>query len=1165
MSTFRDSTNLLGPLRFAILMVPTLAIAGTTVQGTGTGGPIPSGAFVTSGVVTSDIVLSAPGYVAQGNAVTVTLLGLQHDFSGDLHITLSYINSSGTTLQSVDLINRLGATSANPYGTAADFGNDQGVGDNYLFNTDYTGNIWAVAACADPPNCTEPYGDADSIPGVSTDTVNFGQYFTSTTAGAKTNLSYSFTGFSVSGGTWRLTITDAADPNVGSYIGWQISVITVPSPPPFAITAVAGSPQSATISTSFASALQAKVTDVYSNPISGVTVTFAAPSTAASATFSGSSSVAATTNSSGIAVSPIPVANATAGSYTVTASVTGVTSASFSLTNSAVVSGSPQVKLSPTSLNFGTQTVSTTASQTITVTNSGTAALSVNSVQLSGTNSTDFTATNGCTSSVAPNATCTITVNFDPAATGSRSASLSISDNAGGSPQTVALSGTGSTATTPTTFTTYLGTYGSGFQTISGNSVLLPLRGYIPGGASQMKSLIAWLATTASGALDYQITAQSDGAGGYTLRMCNGSYTVTQPLYPYLEMSLSGTTVTLSTPITVGTLSITAYRLALVGNEFQLDLSVTRSGTFSDQVVILGEAASSSSSPWDVSDGEWYASSSAAPAVTLSPTSLNFGTQTVGTTASQTITVTNSGTAALSIGSVQLSGTNSADFTATNGCTSSVAPNATCTITVTFDPAATGSRSASLSISDNASGSPQTVALSGTGSTAATPNTFTTYLGTYGSGFQTISGNSVLLPLRGYIPGGASQMGSLIVWLATTASGALDYQITAQSDGAGGYTLRMCNGSYTVTEPLYPYLEMSLSGTTVTLSTPITVGSLSITAYRLALVGNEFQLDLSVTRSGTFSDQVVILGEAASSSSSPWDVSDGEWYASSSAAPAVTLSPTSLNFGTQTVGATASQTITVTNSGTAALSISSVQLGGTNSTDFTETNNCISSVAPNATCTITVTFDPAATGSRTALLSITDNATGSPQTVALSGTGSTAATPTTFTTYLGTYGTGFQTLDGNSTLLPLRGYIPGGASQMGSLIVWLTTTASGALDYQITAQSDGAGGYTLSVTRVVPAAFGSRRTAPASSQSGPSATGIGCTSCGCLRPHSDNSAFARFRACRLIRRPAPAAIGSCHACGQSIDWKGTSGTYCRAPCRLLLSCCPAWTPGTHTG
>ena len=74
-----------------------------------------------------------------------------------------------------------------------------------------------------------PYGDADSLPGVSTDTINNGQYFPSTTGGAKTNLSYAFAGLPLSGGTWRLTIKDWADPNAGSYIGWEIYVTTVPT------------------------------------------------------------------------------------------------------------------------------------------------------------------------------------------------------------------------------------------------------------------------------------------------------------------------------------------------------------------------------------------------------------------------------------------------------------------------------------------------------------------------------------------------------------------------------------------------------------------------------------------------------------------------------------------------------------------------------------------------------------------------------------------------------------------------------------------------------------------------------------------------------------------------------------------------------------------------
>jgi len=99
------------------------------------------------------------------------------------------------------------------------------------------------------------------------------------------------------------------------------------------IAVYAGSPQSANVGTSFASALQAKVTDASGNPVSGVTVTFTAPASGASATFNGSNSATAITTASGVATSPAPTANSIAGSYTVTASVPGLTPANFSLTN----------------------------------------------------------------------------------------------------------------------------------------------------------------------------------------------------------------------------------------------------------------------------------------------------------------------------------------------------------------------------------------------------------------------------------------------------------------------------------------------------------------------------------------------------------------------------------------------------------------------------------------------------------------------------------------------------------------------------------------------------------------------------------------------------------------------------------------------------------------
>ncbi len=111
------------------------------------------------------------------------------------------------------------------------------------------------------------------------------------------------------------------------------------------------------------------------------------------------------------------------------------------------------------------------------------------------------------------------------------------------------------------------------------------------------------------------------------------------------------------------------------------------------------------------------------------------------------------------------------------------------------------------------------------------------------------------------------------------------------------------------------------------------------------------------------------------------------------AGPAVTLSPTSLTFAQQTVGTTtATQAVTLMNSGQVALTLTSIAASG----DFAQTNNCGASVAPGANCTIAVTFTPTVAGSRTGMLTVTDNAGGSPQTVALSGTAAEVSlTPST--------------------------------------------------------------------------------------------------------------------------------------------------------------------------
>ena len=111
-------------------------------------------------------------------------------------------------------------------------------------------------------------------------------------------------------------------------------------------------------------------------------------------------------------------------------------------------------------------------------------------------------------------------------------------------------------------------------------------------------------------------------------------------------------------------------------------------------------------------------------------------------------------------------------------------------------------------------------------------------------------------------------------------------------------------------------------------------------------------------------------------------------------AQAVTLSPTGLAFGNQQVGVPASLPVTLTNTGTATLKITKLQITGNNGTDFTQTNTCgtlPASIAAGASCTFTVTLNASWTGARAGTLNITDNAPGSPQKVNFTATGLASA------------------------------------------------------------------------------------------------------------------------------------------------------------------------------
>jgi hypothetical protein len=334
-------------------------------------------------------------------------------------------------------------------------------------------------------------------------------------------------------------------------------------------------------------------------------------------------------------------------------------------------------------------------------------------------------------------------------------------------------------------------------------------------------------------------------------------------------------------------------------------------------------------------------------ALDLSPATLTFGPQNVGTaSAPQTVTVTNTGTASLTISSALVGGTNSGDF-ATNadtctGATLTPTPSSTstCTINVTFTPSATGSFSASLIFTDNVNGvagSTQTVSLTGTGITAPVAGVSPSSL-TFGN--QDLGTTSASQPVT------LSNMGNAALTITSIGISAN----FGESDNCNGSVA--IGGSCTINVTFSP----ALTATAGTLT-----GTLTITDNSNG-VENSTQ---TVTLSGT-----------------------------GIAVPLVSFSPTSLGFGIQLVNTTsAAQTLTVTNTGTAPLTISTVTLVGTNASNFAKSADTCSgaTLAPTpssgSTCTVSVTFTPPAKGSFSASLSFADNATPSSQTVSLTGSG----------------------------------------------------------------------------------------------------------------------------------------------------------------------------------
>ncbi len=521
-------------------------------------------------------------------------------------------------------------------------------------------------------------------------------------------------------------------------------------------------------------------------------------------------------------------------------------------------SGAP-VTLSSASLNFGSQPVGVRSSAIVeTVTNRQSVALNILGISAGG----DFTQTNTCQQPLAPNGTCTISVFFTPSTTGTRTGTLTVTDDASNSPQTASLTGTGATSAISL----------SPSSLAFGNQVL------------NTSSAVQKITVTNNGAIN--LTVNSVAA--------SGGYSETD--------SCSGVTLTPGQNCTINVTFTPMVTGSIAGA-----ITVNDTGTGAPHVVTL------------TGSGQLAVSMSA---------NLTFAAVNVGSSsAPQTMTLTNNQNQSLSF-----TATTSGDFSAVGGgttpCNGTLAAKAKCTYSVTFTPTMNGLIKGALTVTHNAAGSPVVGGLTGTGQNGpASPLTFTP---------SNLSFGNVAL----------STSSSKTVTIKNVGTTTLNISSTTGS----GYYVVTPSGTTPCGGALNAGKQCTVTATFTPLATGSSIGGLSVVDD--SAVSPQIQ---NITGTGVLP---------------------------------ITLSPSSINFGTVAVGNTSAvNVITVTNNLSTAVPINSVVASG----GFISTTGgsipCSGSVQANSTCTLGVQFSPTVPGAITGALTFSYGAGSSPQVASLSGTG----------------------------------------------------------------------------------------------------------------------------------------------------------------------------------
>jgi hypothetical protein len=617
-------------------------------------------------------------------------------------------------------------------------------------------------------------------------------------------------------------------------------------------------------------------------------------------------------------------------------------------------------------LDFGSVAVGSSKPMAVTATNSGTSAVTISSAAIS----TKYFAliAPSLPATISPGQSTTLTVLFVPTVVGSFSATAAVSSNAANSAASISLTGTG-------------------IQSGSSSTGLLSLN-----------SPSENFGSITLGTQQSQTVTLSNGGGA--------SVTVTQASVSGAGFQLSGIT----TPFTLSPSQSAS---------FNVTFSPSATGAVSGGLTIVSDAA-------DPTLTMALSGTGTAPGTLGSnPTSLSFGNATIGSNQSLSETVTNTGGSSVTISQVGISGSGFSLSGITAPMTLSAGQSAP--FTVAFAPTSSGDATGNVTITSNASNPTLTIPLSGTGLTPGALGSSPTNL-SFGSvtvgNNQTLSetltntgGASVTISQVG-ISGSGFSLSSVATPLTLTAG-----QSTTLSVKFTPISATTSSGIVTVTSNAStPTLAVPLSGT------GLAPGSLGSTPASLSFgsvtIGNNQSLSETVTNSGGTSvtiSQATISGTGFSLSgiSAPVTLTAGQSTTlavtfapttAASATGAVTLTsnapnstliiplsgtgvapgalgvnPTSLSFGSVTVGNNQSLSETVTNTGGASVTISQVASSGTGFGVSGITTPVILTAGQSAT--FTVTFTPASAATANGNITISSNASNSTLTVPLSGVG----------------------------------------------------------------------------------------------------------------------------------------------------------------------------------